>query len=85
MALISIRIIPIGILFLIPGKILEAENMVSMMSRFGMYVLTVFMGLLIHGLIVLPALYYVCTRKTPFRILSKIGPAVIIAIGTSSR
>lgn len=56
-----------------------------MMFQLGIYVSTVFLGLLIHGLIVLPSLYFISTRQSPFRLLSKIGPAIVTALGTSSR
>ncbi|XP_057331964.1 excitatory amino acid transporter 3-like [Microplitis mediator] len=79
-----IMTVPVAVLFLIPGKILEAEDLTVMISNLGVYVLTVFAGLMIHGLIILPLLYYVCTRKSPYYIMSKTGPAIITAIGTSS-
>ncbi|XP_015123542.1 excitatory amino acid transporter 3 isoform X2 [Diachasma alloeum] len=79
-----ISIVPIGVLFLIPGKILQSEDIGGMISRLGIYVGTVFLGLAIHGLMILPFVYFVCTRKSPFAVLSKIGPAIITAIGTSS-
>lgn len=81
----SFRIVPAAVLFLIPGKILEAENITLMISNLGLYVLVVFAGLFIHSLIVLPLLYFICTRKSPYSLLLKTGPAIITALGTSSR
>lgn len=72
-------------LFLIPGKMLEADDLLVMLSRLGAYVVTVFAGLIIHGIIVLPLVYFAFTRKSPFKILMKIGPAIVTACGTSSR
>ncbi|XP_074109944.1 excitatory amino acid transporter 3 [Cotesia typhae] len=79
-----IMIVPAAVLFLIPGKILEAENIILMISNLGLYVLVVFAGLFIHSLIVLPLLYFICTRKSPYSLLLKTGPAIITALGTSS-
>ncbi|XP_034945554.1 excitatory amino acid transporter 1-like isoform X2 [Chelonus insularis] len=79
-----IRIVPLSILFLIPGKLLQTENIQTMLSNLGMLVITVIVGLLTHSFIVLPLLYFICTRKSPLNIFSKIGPAIITAIGTSS-
>lgn len=79
------RTAPIGIFFLIPGKILEIDHFGAMMAQLGIYVMTVFAGLLIHSLITLPMLYFLCTRKSPFKLLSQIAPALITAFGTSSR
>ncbi|XP_043283977.1 excitatory amino acid transporter 3-like [Venturia canescens] len=78
------QLAPFGVLFLVPGKILETDDIGAMLTRLGVYVMTVFLGLIIHGLVVLPTLYFVCTRKSPFKILAKVGPAFVTACGTSS-
>ncbi|KAK0167501.1 hypothetical protein PV327_004891 [Microctonus hyperodae] len=80
----TIMAVPFGVLFLIPGKILQTNDLTEMIFQLGIYVSTVILGLLIHGLIVLPSLYFISTRQSPFRLLSKIGPAIITALGTSS-
>ncbi|KAF7994723.1 hypothetical protein HCN44_004195 [Aphidius gifuensis] len=77
-------LIPIGVLFLIPGKLLETQDIGIMLSRLGIYVLTVLLGLFIQGFIILPFVYFICTNKSPIEIFKNIGPAIITAIGTSS-
>lgn len=79
-----VMIAPIAVLFLIPGKILSIDNFEVMIARLGLYVVTVLIGLIIHGFITLPLIYFICTRKSPFKIISKIGPAIVTAFGTSS-
>lgn len=79
------RFIPVGVLFLIPGKLLETQDIGIMLSRLGIYVLTVLLGLFIQGFIILPLVYYICTKKSPLKIFLNIGPAIVMAIGTSSR
>ncbi|XP_048506344.1 excitatory amino acid transporter 3-like [Athalia rosae] len=79
-----VKMAPVAVLFIIPGKILSIEDFEVMIARLGIYVLTVFIGLITHGFIILPLIYYTCTRKSPFKIISKIGPAIITAFGTSS-
>jgi Na+/H+-dicarboxylate symporter len=79
------RYSPLGIMFLVAGKILEIEDLIKLAQSLGMYALTVLTGLAIHSLITLPLIYYAVTRRNPFAFYRGMLQAWLTGIGTGSR
>ena len=79
------RLSPVGVLFLVASKMLEMESWEVMLGQLGMYFLTVMIGLFIHGFIVLQLIFFVVTRKLPFRYVGNLSEALATAFATSSR
>lgn len=75
---------PFGIACLICGKIISIKDLEVVARQLGMYMVTVIIGLIIHGAIFLPSIYFVITRKNPFTFFLGIFQAWITALGTAS-
>lgn len=74
-----------GILFLVASKIMEMEDVGMLFASLSKYILCCLLGHAIHGLLVLPLIYFVFTRKNPYRFLWGIATALATAFGTASR
>ncbi|XP_025095708.1 excitatory amino acid transporter 1-like [Pomacea canaliculata] len=75
---------PIGVAFLIAGKIVEMEDFSVLLGQVGFYFITVLVGLFIHGSLVLPGIYFLAVRKNPYKFIAGISQALATAFGTSS-
>ncbi|XP_009998949.1 PREDICTED: excitatory amino acid transporter 3 [Chaetura pelagica] len=74
---------PIGIVFLIAGKIIEVENW-EIFRKLGLYMATVLSGLAIHSAVILPLIYLIIVRKNPFRFAMGMAQALLTALMISS-
>nr|XP_033941026.1 excitatory amino acid transporter 2b isoform X2 [Pseudochaenichthys georgianus] len=75
---------PFGIACLICGKIISIKDLEVVGRQLGMYMVTVIIGLIIHGAIFLPAIYFAIVRKNPYTFFLGIFQAWITALGTAS-
>ncbi|XP_045148940.1 neutral amino acid transporter B(0) [Echinops telfairi] len=75
---------PVGIMFLVAGKIMEMEDVGILFASLGKYIMCCLLGHAIHGLLVLPLIYFLFTRKNPYRFLWGIVTPLATAFGTSS-
>lgn len=74
---------PLGILFLIAGKIIEVEDW-DIFRKLGLYMATVLTGLAIHSIVILPLIYFIIVRKNPFRFAMGMAQALLTALMISS-
>lgn len=75
---------PIGIYFLILGKMLETDNLIQLLDSLSFYAICVLGGIFIHSLVVLPLIYYAFTRQNPYTVIRGMSQALLMAFGTSS-
>ncbi|XP_055770357.1 excitatory amino acid transporter 2-like [Salvelinus fontinalis] len=75
---------PFGIACLICGKIISIDDLEMVARQLGMYMVTVIVGLVIHGAIFLPLIYLVIVKKNPYVFFMGIFQAWVTAIGTAS-
>ncbi|KAF0310832.1 Excitatory amino acid transporter 3 [Amphibalanus amphitrite] len=81
---IVIWLSPVGVCFLIAAKILELKSFSVLLGQLGMYFITVLVGILVHGFIVLVLIYVLIVRELPFRYIANISQPLATAFGTSS-
>ncbi len=75
---------PIGIASLIAASICRACNLASTLAALGLWVVTVLLGLLLQGGLVLPAALWGCTRNSPWATIKAFSQAIVLGFGTSS-
>ncbi|MCI4385507.1 hypothetical protein PGIGA_G00051280 [Pangasianodon gigas] len=75
---------PLGIMFLVAAKIVEMEDVGLLFASLGKYIACCVIGHAVHGLIILPLIYFVFTRKNPYTFLMGLIAALATAFGTSS-
>ncbi|XP_029106980.1 neutral amino acid transporter B(0)-like [Scleropages formosus] len=75
---------PLGIMFLVAAKIVEMEDVATLFASLGKYIACCVIGHVVHGMLVLPLIYFVITHKNPYTFLWGICAALATAFGTSS-
>lgn len=79
------RYAPLGIMFLVAAKIVAMEDVKVLFASLGKYIACCLVGHAVHGLLILPLIYFVFTRKNPYSFLMGLITALATAFGTSSR
>lgn len=79
------RISPFGICSLIAAKLAGMGDIGQAFEMLGYVMGTAVAGLFIHGVIVLPLVYFIFTRKNPIIYIKNLSDAIATAYGTDSR
>lgn len=76
---------PVGILALIGGIVAENHDTVrQLISGLGLYTLTVVLGLIIQGAVILPVILKIIGKQDPIKYLRNMGQALTTAFTTAS-
>lgn len=79
-----IKATPIGVAFLILPRIIAVEDASQLFQSVGFFTFTVILGIVIHGFLILPGIYYIITKKNPYRFIINQSEALLTAFGTAS-
>ena len=61
------------------------EDVLNVIGKLALYLVTILCGLLIHSLVLLPLVFFVITRNNPYRFMKGVGDALMTAFGIASR
>ncbi|VDM78329.1 unnamed protein product [Strongylus vulgaris] len=75
---------PVGITFLIAAQIVSMKNPGKELQRLMGYMITVLLGLFIHGFVLLPILMITLARRNPIKYVCGMAQALLTALATSS-
>ena len=70
---------------MVAARIAGMDDILKATQKLGLFIVTVLCGLLVHGLIVLPLVFFAVTRKNPYAFMKGVSDAVMTAFGISSR
>merc|ERR1712038_464524 len=74
---------PIGLFFLISNKIMSMAD-ASIWSALGKLIATTLTGIFIHACIIIPLIYWLVTKKSPFTYALGVSQAIVTAWATAS-
>ncbi|XP_071782182.2 excitatory amino acid transporter 3-like [Centroberyx gerrardi] len=74
---------PVGVTFMIASHIVEIDNW-DIVYKLGKFIVTVILGLLIHGAITLPSMFFFFVRNNPYKMIWGMAPALLTALLISS-
>lgn len=81
---IHFRISPLGVFFLVASKMVETDSFWGQLQRLGYYFMTVLLGLFLHGFGTISVIFFVATRRLPFKVIAQLGQVLATAFGTAS-
>ncbi len=85
--MLLMNVAPLGIFCLVAsrfGKAVAEGRFTQELTQVGWYFATVIIGLAIHALIVLPAIFWIIRRENPYVYMGKMAKALLTAFSTAS-
>ncbi|MCZ6688999.1 MAG: dicarboxylate/amino acid:cation symporter [Planctomycetota bacterium] len=85
--LLLMKVAPLGIFCLVAARFGEAQaegKIGEVLRQTGWYSLSVLVGLAIHAFGVLPLIFWILTRKNPYRFMIQMSEALLTAFSTAS-
>ena len=85
--LLLMKVAPLGIFCLVTARFGQAQLegvLLDVVGQTGAYFATVLAGLGTHVLLTLPLLYWIFTRRNPFRFIYRMSEALLTAFSTAS-
>ncbi|XP_068425928.1 excitatory amino acid transporter 3-like isoform X2 [Clinocottus analis] len=74
---------PFALVFMVTSLILEAEDW-EILFQLGIFIGVVVLGLVIFATVVLPLIYFLCTKRNPYAVIKGVFPALKNAFISSS-
>jgi len=75
---------PLGVFGLVAGRFARAGDLGELIGGLGRYMMTVLVGLGIHGFIVLPLILWLFSGRNPLRYLANMATPLLTAFSTAS-
>lgn len=75
---------PVGVASLTAKTIISTTDVEETFKKLGMYFMTVIVGLVIWGFIIVPLIFFIARRSNPFRFIASIMPSIMIVFATGS-
>ncbi|XP_070683706.1 excitatory amino acid transporter 3-like [Pempheris klunzingeri] len=75
--------LPVGVVFMIASHVIEVHDWETTFKLLK-FMLVVVLGLIIHGTLVLPLVYFLCARSNPCDVVKGVSPALLTALLISS-
>ena len=85
--MLLMKIAPLGIFCLVTARFGEAQSegeLGQVIQQTGWYMMTVLTGLGLHALVTLPLLFWIFTKRNPYKFLWQMSRAVLTAFSTAS-
>ncbi|OWF44775.1 Excitatory amino acid transporter 4 [Mizuhopecten yessoensis] len=82
--LIFIWFTPVGLTFMIAATVVRMEKPTEALQELVVFIPTVLFCLMLHGFGTVPFMYFLVTRKNPYKFIRNMSKALLTAFGTAS-